>query len=145
MKVRITKEFTFETAHALDLYHGKCKDIHGHSYQLKMTLIGSPIEDEKNPCVGMVMDFGDLKSIVRSAIIDKYDHHLILHENSRFKGIEKQNERVHFVPFHPTCENMLIDMVKVMEPLLPSDIKLHSASLRETATSFAEWFASDNN
>ena len=64
-RIRITKEFKFETAHALMGYDGLCKHIHGHSYELLVTVIGHPIEDESNPKLGMVMDFGDLKKIVK--------------------------------------------------------------------------------
>ena len=49
MKIRITKTFDFEAAHALDGYEGKCKDIHGHSYHLETTFIGSPKEDNNQP------------------------------------------------------------------------------------------------
>lgn len=65
MNIRITKEFDFEAAHALDGYEGKCKDIHGHSYHLKITLIGEPSKDVLLSDCGMVVDFGEIKSIVR--------------------------------------------------------------------------------
>ncbi len=62
-KIRITKEFHFEMAHTLLGYDGPCRNIHGHSYELKVTLLGVPIDDPKNPKLGMVMDFGDLKKL----------------------------------------------------------------------------------
>ena len=68
-KIRITKHFDFETAHALYGYDGKCKNIHGHSYHLHVTVIGIPIDDDQDPKNGMVMDFGDLKVIVKNEII----------------------------------------------------------------------------
>jgi len=64
-KIRITKQFTFETAHALYGYDGKCRNIHGHSYKLDVTVIGEPITDMDNVKCGMVIDFGDLKHIVK--------------------------------------------------------------------------------
>jgi 6-pyruvoyltetrahydropterin/6-carboxytetrahydropterin synthase len=60
-KIRITKQFSFETGHALYGYDGKCKNVHGHSYKLSVTVIGSPISDSNNVKYGMVIDFGDLK------------------------------------------------------------------------------------
>jgi len=60
-KIRITKEFRFEMAHALLGYDGMCSNIHGHSYQLSVTLIGETLNNTSDPKNGMVMDFGDMK------------------------------------------------------------------------------------
>jgi len=69
---RITKQFTFETGHALYGYDGKCRNIHGHSYKLSVTVIGKPISDSSNVKYGMVIDFGDLKKIVNKEIVDVF-------------------------------------------------------------------------
>lgn len=142
--VRLTKEFDFEAAHALDGYGGKCKDIHGHSYHLRITTKGKPIEDVKNPTCGMVIDFGDLKQIVKKHILSKFDHYLILRNDSRFRGLEETNPRIRFVDYQPTCENMLLEIVAILKEYLPAEITLHNAFLRETANSYAEWYAEDN-
>lgn len=142
-QIRVTKEFDFETAHALDGYDGKCKDIHGHSYHLTITAIGAVNENESDSDLGMVIDFGVLKAIVKEHIYPLFDHRLILKDNSRFRGIEDKNERVRYVSYQPTCENMLLDIVELLQQHLGDQAKLHSVSLRETATSFAEWFAQD--
>lgn len=144
MNIRITKEFDFEAAHALDGYEGKCRDIHGHSYHLKITLIGEPRADKSQPECGMVVDFGEIKSIIREHVYEEFDHRLLLRNDSRFMGLEKENERIRYVNYQPTCENMLIEIVGMVEKQLNSKVKLHSAFLRETANSYAEWFASDN-
>ncbi|HQQ12325.1 MAG TPA: 6-carboxytetrahydropterin synthase, partial [Bacteroidales bacterium] len=65
-KIRITKEFKFEMAHALLGYDGPCRNVHGHSYELIVTVIGEPIAETGHVKLGMVMDFGDLKRIVMS-------------------------------------------------------------------------------
>ena len=72
-KIRITKQFSFETGHALYGYDGKCKNVHGHSYKLSVTVIGIPISDRNNAKYGMVIDFSDLKKIVREDIVDVLD------------------------------------------------------------------------
>ena len=60
-KLRLTKQFDFEAAHALEGYEGKCRDIHGHSYYLNVTIIGD-VDYESGELEGsMVMDFKDLK------------------------------------------------------------------------------------
>ena len=53
--IRLTKEFSFEAAHALDGYDGPCREIHGHSYRLFVTVKGTPAEDASNPKCGMVL------------------------------------------------------------------------------------------
>ncbi|OFX85930.1 MAG: 6-carboxytetrahydropterin synthase QueD [Bacteroidetes bacterium GWF2_33_16] len=147
-KIRVTKEFNFEIAHALWNYNGPCANIHGHSYKLFVTVIGSPIVDEKNPKLGMVIDFGDLKKIINDEIIKPLDHAFIISKSASESLNCSQNqmfEKQSIVDYQPTCENMVIDFVQKIKKKLPSEVKLYSLKLHETATSFAEWFASDNN
>lgn len=84
--IRITKIFTFETAHVLYNYDGKCKNMHGHSYKLFVTVKGNPINDLENPKNGMVVDFGDIKKIVKEEIIDVWDHAVLINALSRTKN-----------------------------------------------------------
>jgi len=146
--IRITKHFDFETAHALYGYDGKCKNIHGHSYQLFVTLIGTPINDPSNVKHGMVMDFGELKVLVNHEIISKFDHTTVLNNLSPHKDLantlSELNHHVVLVDYQPTSENMLLDFAKRINRKLPINIKLHSLKLYETANSYAEWFADDN-
>lgn len=148
MNIRVTKEFDFEMAHALDGHDGKCHNIHGHTYQLSVTFIGEPIDAPGEPKDGMVIDFSDLKTIVKGNIVDVYDHALVLRNNSRFLGKidEEINQRLLLVDYQPTCENMLIEMVGIIKNELKKyeNVNLHSVLLRETRTSYAEWFAADN-
>lgn len=138
--IRVTKEFRFEMAHALYGYDGPCKNIHGHSYSLSVSIIGK-VKDKKNHSKnGMVVDFSELKEIVKSNIVDKFDHALVLNAISPHKKFEK----VILVNYQPTCENLLIDFVKKIKPRLPKNIHLHHLCLRETSTSYAEWYAEDN-
>ena len=144
MIIRVTKEFDFETAHALDGYNGKCKNIHGHSYHLTVTVKGKVIDNPSDPKDGMVIDFKDLKAIIKNEIEPIFDHRLLLRDDSRFKGIEKLNDGVRYVPYQPTCENMLTEIVDIFKQFLPQEIILCKVSLRETATSYSEWLAEDN-
>lgn len=145
-KIRVTKEFSFEMAHALDGHDGKCRNIHGHSYQLAVTIIGTPIKDDNSPKNGMVIDFADLKSIVNRTIIEPLDHGLMLYEKSEFlNSITAYSHQLLITkPYNPTCENMVIDFAQILKTNLPKEVTLHSLILRETKTSYAEWFASDN-
>jgi 6-pyruvoyltetrahydropterin/6-carboxytetrahydropterin synthase len=145
--IRVTKEFKFEAAHALLGYDGLCKNIHGHSYILYVTVMGTPIEDQNNTKLGMVYDFGDLKFIVNNEIVKKFDHSIILNKNAdtdNFDGLTEMFSRKHYTNYQPTCENMVIDFVGKIRKHLPDNIKLYSVKLYETATSYAEWVVTDN-
>lgn len=139
-KISVSKEFVFEAAHALDNHEGKCKNLHGHSYKLVVTVTGVPNTDNSAPDAGMVIDFSDLKKIVNSEIVDQWDHALILKDDSRFKGIEKENTKTIYVSYHPTCENMLLDIVEKISVKLPPHVSISYAKLNETANSYSEWF-----
>lgn len=148
-KIRITKQFNFETAHALYGYDGKCKNIHGHSYKLSVTVIGTPINDPKHVKYGMVIDFGDLKKIVSSEIVNKFDHATVFNKNTPHielaKELEKREHNVILVDYQPTSEMMLVDFAQKISKRLPENVQLHSLKLQETGTSNAEWHASDQN
>ncbi len=145
--IRITKDFRFEMAHALKGYDGLCKNIHGHTYELKVTVSGIPVSDENSPKLGMVLDFGDLKKIVKEEIVNHYDHALVLYDKmpAGLLAELKQNfDRIILKPYNPTSELMLIDFVEIIKKRLPRNIILKHMLLRETTTSYAEWYAEDN-
>ncbi|MDY0090388.1 MAG: 6-carboxytetrahydropterin synthase [Flavobacteriaceae bacterium] len=147
-KIRITKQFNFETGHALYGYDGKCKNVHGHSYKLFVTVIGTPNPDISHVKYGMVIDFSDLKKIVKEEIVDKFDHATVFNQNTPHielaSELQQRGHHVILVDYQPTSENMVIDFSKKIQNRLPETVKLHSLKLQETETSYAEWFASDN-
>ena len=133
-------------AHALVGYDGPCKNIHGHSYKLDVTVKGEVKNGTSDSDEGMVVDFGIIKKIVKDLIVDEYDHSLVLNEKmdidmSQFDFMNK----LIIVPFQPTCELLLEHYAGLIIQELPANIQLHSLMLRETPTSYAEWFAEDNN
>lgn len=146
--IRITKQFNFETGHALYGYDGKCRNVHGHSYKLSVTVIGSPINDSSHVKYGMVIDFGDLKKIVNEEIVDVFDHATVFNQNTPHvelaKELKDRGHHVLLVDYQPTSEMMVIDFAGKIKARLPENIQLHSIKLQETETSFAEWYASDN-
>lgn len=145
--IRLTKEFSFEAAHALGGYDGPCREIHGHSYRLFVTIKGEPSTDPTNPKQGMVMDFGVLKKIVSEEIISRFDHALVLRstaDEALRKLLGEQFDNLVVVDYQPTCENMLDDFSRRISARLPEGVVLHSLRLHETATSYAEWYAEDN-
>jgi 6-pyruvoyltetrahydropterin/6-carboxytetrahydropterin synthase len=145
--IRVTKEFPFEMAHALWNYDGPCRNVHGHSYRLFVTLSGVVIDKPGNPKNGMVIDFTDLKSIIRKEIVDVFDHAVVVSkqfDNEKTKMFVKMFGNTVLVDYQPTCENLVSDFAVRIVRSLPAGVKLHCLKLYETATSFAEWYASDN-
>lgn len=147
-RIRITKKFTFETGHALYGYDGKCKNVHGHSYKLFVTVIGSPITDKNHVKFGMVIDFGDLKKIASEEIVSVYDHATVFNKNTPHaelaETLKEQGHHIILVDFQPTSEMLVIHFAEKIQKRLPENIKLHSLKLQETESSYAEWFAEDN-
>jgi len=146
--IRITKQFSFETGHALYGYDGKCRNVHGHSYKLHVTVIGKPVTDSNHVKFGMVIDFSDLKKIVKSKIVDVFDHATVFNKNTPHvelaKELETRGHNVLLVDYQPTSEMMLIDFAEIIKKELPTHIKLHSLKLQETDSSYAQWYAADN-
>ena len=146
--IRITKQFSFETGHALYGYDGKCRNIHGHSFKLYVTVIGNPIADSSHVKYGMVIDFSDLKKIVKEEIVDVFDHATVFNKNTPHVELAKElSDRGHnvlLVNYQPTSEMMVIDFAEKIKQRLPKQTQLFSLRLQETATSYAEWFAGDN-
>ena len=96
----------------------------------------------------MVIDFSDLKKIVREEIVYPFDHATVLNITTPHKDLademEKRGHKVLRVNYQPTSEMMVIDFAKKIKSRLPKNIHLFSIKLQETETSFAGWFASEN-
>lgn len=146
-KIRVTKQFGFEMSHALLNYDGLCRNIHGHSYKLQITVKGQPANEPGSPKDGMVIDFSILKKIIQEKIISQLDHSLMINENAptdKLNALGEMYERHQVVPFQPTSENLVVYIAEKVKPLLPEHIELFCVRLYETSNSFAEWYASDN-
>ncbi len=145
--LRISRNFQFEAAHALQASDGHCKPIHGHTYQLRVTLIGEPDQQAHEPTRGMVMNFGDLSRIVESYIIKPREGALLLHQEAPAGLIEswrKIDKKLVLLSYQPTCENLLLDIRNTLQKHLPGNTQLYSLRLSDSSSQFAEWFASDN-
>lgn len=145
--LRITKEFRYEGAHALPGYDGKCRNIHGHSYTLFVTVKGEPLcNGEGNPAKeGMAVDFKVLKGIVEENIINKFDHALVLRNGTPLAAeLDAEYPNVILTDFQPTSENLITWFAQILKEKLPAEVGLFSLRLYETASSYVEWFASDN-
>lgn len=118
----VTKIFEFEACHQLPNYEGACHNLHGHSYKLEVTVGGNINYDSPNPKIGMIIDFKDLKKIVKEVAVDKYDHSYL---NDFFSN--------------PTAEIMVGRIATNIMEKLPENVYLVSCKLWETSTSYAEF------
>jgi 6-pyruvoyltetrahydropterin/6-carboxytetrahydropterin synthase len=144
--VRVTKVFTMDMAHALFGYEGPCKNIHGHTYRMHVTLSGRVITDQNSALNGLVIDFGDIKTLVHEKIVSRFDHALVLHESAPYsidRFLPEHFEKVILVPFQPSCECLMLHFREQIVDVLPSSVNLVYLRLEETATSYAEWRIED--
>jgi len=145
--IRVTKHFMFEMAHVLHNYDGPCRNIHGHSYKLSVTLIGKPLLCKNHPKDGLVIDFSDIKEAVQKEILDHFDYALVLNracgENIK-KILSKQFDKILTLPCQPSCENLVIEFKNRLENVFNHSCRLISLRLKETSSSWAEWNLSDN-
>lgn len=145
--IRVTREFTFEMAHVLRNYDGPCRNVHGHSYRLFVTVSGRPVNDTTDPKDGMVIDFTDLKKIVLENIVDVFDHSVVVSrdfDSEKREMMTKTFGNTVVVDYQPTCENLISDFAAILISKIPAGVKLHSLKLYETARSYAEWHSEDN-
>lgn len=145
--IRVSREFSFEMAHVLWNYDGPCRNVHGHSYKLFVTVSGVPVNDPNNPKNGMVIDFTDLKNIVLKEIVNVFDHAVTVssrYDPKKLEMLKSTFGNVVIVDYQPTCENMVADFAQKIIKYIPDGLMLHSLRLYETAKSYAEWFAEDN-
>lgn len=143
--IRITKAFNFEMAHSLKDHDGPCRNIHGHTYELFVTLKGEPRNQDGHPANGMIMDFKELKGIVNHHIVHKYDHAFVVSKKSPWANdAGAMSCKLIVLPFEPTSENLVSEFARILIEVLPPEVKLHSLRLRETTTAYAEWHRRDN-
>lgn len=123
-RVLVSKEFTFDAAHHLHAYEGKCKNLHGHTYKVVFGISGKPDE------VGITVDFGQIKEIWKSEIEPFLDHRYL-------------NETL--PPMNTTAENMVVWLYEQMEHALSQqeafiqqETRTEFVRLYETPTSYAE-------
>lgn len=107
MSVVVTKEFTFDSAHQLVNHDGKCANLHGHTYRIEVALKADPLYTLGHAKEGFVIDFTDLKAIVKDRIVDQLDHAFIAQGNEpALEVIRASGSKVRVLGFRTTCENM---------------------------------------
>lgn len=140
--MKVTKEITFDSAHMLSNYEGKCSNLHGHTYKLQVTLESNVLKNH------MVLDFNVLKEILNEAVMDNFDHAVIFSqeeirgeaENDLLVWCKKWGKKFTTIPGKTTCEDMAPYIKRLVEEnLYEKNIDaLVWVRLWETPTSFAE-------
>jgi 6-pyruvoyltetrahydropterin/6-carboxytetrahydropterin synthase len=138
--LKVTKIFRFELAHAIHGYEGLCKNIHGHSYILHVTVGTKNNSDQYLPNTGFIIDFKDLKRIIREAVVSPFDHGLILSEDYLAQHPDMRNmSNLHVWKMEPSVENILLYIKREIENKFPNQIELVKLKLYETSDSYAEF------
>ncbi len=131
----VTKIFRFEAAHAISGYHGSCREIHGHSYEMHITVTGSCLNEND-----MLIDFKELKKAVESVVIKDLDHALILkHNQINVSATQNMVSKICWLDGEPTAEFLLDFILRRLQTALPDSIEIRRIRLYETNTCYAEW------
>lgn len=134
--ITVTKTVKFDAAHVLTNHQGLCKNLHGHTYRVDISV--SQREGENSD---MVIDFKDLKSIAEAVICDRFDHAFIYNTTSPGECdiaavVEKNSMRTVAIPFRSTAENLAKYFFELLIARIPN---IASVKVWETAMSSAEY------
>ena len=135
----VTKTVRFDAAHVLTNHQGLCKNLHGHTYRVDVSVAGDGASD-------MVMDFKDLKRIATATICDHFDHAFIYNTASAGECeiaavVEKHGMRTVAIPFRSTAENLAKHFYALLSGQIPPPLSIVSVKVWETADSCAEYRA----
>lgn len=136
---KIAKEFSFDMAHMLDGHDGKCKNLHGHTYKLQVEICGELHNNGAKK--GMVMDYSDLKKIVKQHIIDQMDHAFIYDstnpkETQIAELLNSLESKTFGIPARTTAEQMA---KYIFDTLSQVGLPVSLIRLWETPTSYCEY------
>lgn len=142
--LQITKIFHFEMAHAIYGYEGPCKHIHGHSYELHVTVSSRKPDTGFLPDPGFDIDFAEIKRLVNEQVIDQLDHALVLSVSFQQANPGPwQHEKLVTWPAEPSAENLLLFIAGALKNHLPAGTQIARLLLYETKNSYAEWLNDD--
>lgn len=123
----------FEFAHRLMDYVGKCENVHGHTGWATVTFAGDKLDS-----MGMVIDFGDIKRVVRKWIDDRWDHAYICRQDDPLmKILRKEGLYVYEMDVNPTTENMCEHLYHIVDNLI--EPKCVGVEIQETPVNIARY------
>ena len=133
--ITVTKTVKFDAAHILSDHEGLCKNLHGHTYRVDVS-VAQAADDGRD----MVIDFKELKRIANEVICDRFDHAFIYNTKSAGESeiaavVEKNGLRTVAIPFRSTCENLAKMFYGELKARIPG---LAAVKVWETADNCAE-------
>ncbi len=148
--MQVTKEIEWDMGHRVLNHKSKCNSLHGHRYKAEICLEGNLIGEEGSSSNGMVIDFGDIKSIATTVIHDVLDHAFMVWEQDelliKFYADNPQLKHL-IVPFTPTAENVSMWIFKQLDDKyvdsFNTKLRLKAIRLWETPTSSATYSRED--
>jgi len=128
----LTTSYVFDAAHRIAGHPGKCAWLHGHTYHLEVT-VSSPTLNQ----LGMVMDFDDLRDVVRKAVLDLWDHATLLAAGDplgpAIRAVQHEApDRIVLLEGQPTAEILTREAWRRLEEQVPTGITLERVAIRET-------------
>jgi 6-pyruvoyltetrahydropterin/6-carboxytetrahydropterin synthase len=143
--IRVSREFEWDMGHRVTNHKSLCKNPHGHRYKMLVEISGDLNDSVNDSSQGMVLDFGDLKTLINSEIVDKYDHSFMYwKDDAVMNAFANINEDLRFVKvsFVPTAECIVTHIAEKLQKLFADQllgIVLESVILFETPKCKAHW------
>ena len=146
--MRITRRLEVDAGHRIPDHRSQCRHLHGHRYALEITLSGEVIERNGDPANGMVMDFGDIKTIALREVVELWDHAFLV-----YAGDKQVRDFLESMTDHktvvldvvPTAENLATLAFRLLEPhykhAYGNNLKLVQVRLFETPNCWADAIA----
>lgn len=136
--IECTRRIEFDAAHRVIGHEHKCKNLHGHRYVLEVTA-----STEKLDKLGRVVDFGELKTIIKGWIDENFDHNVILNEADKELGSfisTHTGQDIYYLKHNPTAENIALHLKSDIIPKLFRDnsFEIVRIKLFETPNAFVE-------
>lgn len=143
--LEITRKLEFDAGHRIPNHHGQCKHLHGHRYQLEITISGEMIQKSGASDEGMVLDFGQIKQIAKEQLVDLWDHaFLVAKADTEILNFLNKlpNHKTVILDEIPTVENLAKKAFAMLAPLIEKEfegrIYLKKIRLYETPNCWAD-------
>lgn len=136
--MNLTSRFTFDAAHRILGHPGKCAYLHGHTYHLEVTVTAARLD-----ALGMVMDFDDLRALVRKIVLDRWDHATLLTAEDplapAISSVQAEApEKVVRLKNNPTAEVLTREAWEAISRALPPGVRLLRVKVEETPACSSE-------
>ncbi|MDQ7989636.1 MAG: 6-carboxytetrahydropterin synthase QueD [Candidatus Dactylopiibacterium sp.] len=141
----ITRRLEFDAGHRIPDHRSLCRHLHGHRYAIEVTVSGDVTRMDGDPRNGMVLDFSEIKSLVRELIVDVWDHAFLVYEGDRIVRAMLDtlpDHRTVVLDVVPTAENLAAKAYEILAPhinaLCDKALTLENVRIFETPNCWAD-------